>query len=401
MPKCVLGDAVKLHRQASKPNMQLSLKEITIARRIDTEGDTKCCGKAPDWSNIEEMDQLPVKHGTQLSVSCKHGHRNVGGNSNIRCQDGIIIASEAPKCLASCKDESIIWDHVQVVDPYLPAEHGAPIRFSCVSGYNNFGGGTANCNDGKLVLIDGDPQCFADCRIYSLSKEVTSEPKLPVSHKTPLELSCFPGHTNLGGNSATCTDGDIVPTSEKPSCMADCDRDNLPSNSRTNHSMPIQHGTELSVSCKEGYSNSGGSEVVCENGLFNPQGNPPNCSRDCSTKSIVWENVTVDSRLSVEHGALITFTCVSGTSNFGVPHDCLLDSVLWDNTKTVPTLPVKDGERITIKCADGYRNNGSVTATCVNGTLKPSEKPTSCLPNWLLDCVRYPVSGSRDPMQEA
>ena len=42
--------------------------------------------------------------------------------------------------------------------------------------------------------------------------------------------------------------------------------------------MPVQHGTELSVSCKEGYSNLGGSEAVCENGLIN-QGNPLNCSR--------------------------------------------------------------------------------------------------------------------------
>ena len=61
---------------------------------------------------------------------------------------------------ASCKDESIIWDHVQVVDQWLPAEHGAQITFGCVSGYNNFGGGTANCYDGQLVPIDGDPQCF-------------------------------------------------------------------------------------------------------------------------------------------------------------------------------------------------------------------------------------------------
>ena len=58
---------------------------------------------------------------------------------------------------------------------------------------------------------------------------------------------------------------------------------------------------------------------------------------DCSIKSIVWENVTVDPRLSVEHGTLITFTCVSGTSNFG-------------------------GE----------------TAHCKNGTLIPTDGPPQC-----------------------
>ena len=40
MPQCVLGDTVKLQIRTGKFNndMQLSLKEITIARRIDTEG---------------------------------------------------------------------------------------------------------------------------------------------------------------------------------------------------------------------------------------------------------------------------------------------------------------------------------------------------------------------------
>ena len=39
MPKCVLGDTVKLQiKTGNNYDMQLSLKEITIARRIDTEG---------------------------------------------------------------------------------------------------------------------------------------------------------------------------------------------------------------------------------------------------------------------------------------------------------------------------------------------------------------------------
>ena len=39
MPNCVLGDTVKLQiRTGNNNDMQLSLKEITIARRIDTEG---------------------------------------------------------------------------------------------------------------------------------------------------------------------------------------------------------------------------------------------------------------------------------------------------------------------------------------------------------------------------
>ena len=148
---------------------------------------------------------MPAEHGAQITFSCVSGYNNFGGGT-ANCNDGQLDSIDGdPQCFgiihysqflfnlvgltnvcldvtvslkatqtraipcqlllnqlissASCKDESIIWDHVQV-DPWLPAEHGAQITFSCVSGYNNFGGGTANCNDGQLVPIHGNPECF-------------------------------------------------------------------------------------------------------------------------------------------------------------------------------------------------------------------------------------------------
>jgi hypothetical protein len=41
----------------------------------------------------------------------------------------------------------------------LPAKHGTQITLSCKPGYNNFGGETADCQDGEFIPTDNPPQC--------------------------------------------------------------------------------------------------------------------------------------------------------------------------------------------------------------------------------------------------
>ena len=43
-------------------------------------------------------------------------------------------------------------------------------------------------------------------------------PVLPVVHGTTLTLNCPEGYTNLGGNTATCLYGQVLPTNGSPVC---------------------------------------------------------------------------------------------------------------------------------------------------------------------------------------
>ena len=45
-----------------------------------------------------------------------------------------------------------------------------------------------------------------------------TEPALPVVHGTTFSLSCQKGYINLGGNTATCQKGQVVPTIKPPDC---------------------------------------------------------------------------------------------------------------------------------------------------------------------------------------
>ena len=48
-----------------------------------------------------------------------------------------------------------------------------------------------------------------------------TEPALPAVHGTTLTLNCPVGYTNLGGNTATCLYGQVVPTNGSPDCRGE------------------------------------------------------------------------------------------------------------------------------------------------------------------------------------
>jgi len=47
---------------------------------------------------------------------------------------------------------------------------------------------------------------------------VLAEPALPVQHGTEITLSCPEDYTNKGGDKADCQDGDLVPSGQYPDC---------------------------------------------------------------------------------------------------------------------------------------------------------------------------------------
>ena len=51
--------------------------------------------------------------------------------------------------------------------------------------------------------------------------KVGTLPELPVELGTNLDLLCDSGYSNLGGNAATCMNGQVVPDNEIPDCRGE------------------------------------------------------------------------------------------------------------------------------------------------------------------------------------
>ena len=71
------------------------------------------------------------------------------------------------------------------------------------------------------AIITHDPISTLDCDTLESSwSNVVTEPALPVVHGTTLTLYCPEEYTNLGGNTATCLYGQVVPTNGSPKCTS-------------------------------------------------------------------------------------------------------------------------------------------------------------------------------------
>ena len=54
--------------------------------------------------------------------------------------------------------------------------------------------------------------------LESTWSNVVTAPALPVAHGTTLTLNCPGGYINLGGKTATCENGQVVPSNQLPEC---------------------------------------------------------------------------------------------------------------------------------------------------------------------------------------
>ena len=72
-----------------------------------------------------------------------------------------------------------------------------------------------NRSNSKTIL---EVECAGMIEAWNL---VFSEPALPVVHGITLKLNCPGGYTNLGGNTAKCLYGQVLPTNEPPDCRGE------------------------------------------------------------------------------------------------------------------------------------------------------------------------------------
>ncbi|KAL5254923.1 hypothetical protein ACHWQZ_G014389 [Mnemiopsis leidyi] len=308
---CLLGDSVKVAR---KMQGSICVKELTITELKD------CDVSSLTWNHASTNKDMPVHHGTRMTVNCETGFINSGG-SKVYCHDGELLpVNEPPNCgLTDCANNGFAKDGV-VTEPSLPVQHGTQITFHCRPGYSNYGSETGICNNGTIAQTDGFPKCYADCKQEDNDMEidnVMTKPPLPVPHGTRMTYNCRPGYSNFGGKTGFCNNGTVSLKDSSPQCYENCEEDDLPQHLTTESSFPVTHSTTLSVSCPAGYSISGGSEVMCENGrIVTASGNLPDCREHCKEVPVQWGGVNITA--PVTHNTVVKIHCKKSRHiNFG------------------------------------------------------------------------------------
>ncbi|KAL5254425.1 hypothetical protein ACHWQZ_G014016 [Mnemiopsis leidyi] len=273
----------------------------------------------------------------------------------------------------------------------------------------------------ELVVIGKEE---ADCTTHdSTWSNVVTVPALPVVHGTTLTLNCPGGYTNLGGNTATCLYGQVVPTNQPPDCSLAI-REKVagevtPVNaqqSATYQKDEEQYGArraiDLDLTTRSWIDpNSGGSswlkvrlgKVLCvRRGIWYYKDGPPyltwtcthNDCNNCEGRQCDRYTLTVSTAEEASDLWPVSDCRYGDTAQLGKPNggsfyvwdiaiicketSCTTKDLTWSNVVTVPALPVEHGTTLTLNCPGGYTNLGGNTASCLYGQVVPTNQPPDC-----------------------
>ena len=197
-------------------------------------------------------------------------------------------------------------------------------------------------------------------------------PSQPVNYGVKITVTCNTGYTLSGNSELTCdgTSFGTLPTCQIKQCAAV-----TVENAQIIPSQPVNYGVKITVTCNNGYTLSGNSELTCDGTSF---GTLPTCQiKQCATVTV--ENAQITPSQPVNYGVKITVTCntgytLSGNSeltcdgtSFGTLPTCQIKqcaAVTVENAQITPSQPVNYGVKITVTCNNGYTLSGNSELTC-------------------------------------
>ncbi|XP_071787113.1 E-selectin-like [Asterias amurensis] len=184
--------------------------------------------------------------------------------------------------VALCLASAFVEGNVECPDPGMPVggmrqgpsvfSTGSKVYFECPDGFERVGSPVSVCqSSGEWSLPV--PKCIADCD--SLEAPANGDVSTKQGkYGSVAHFQCNHGYSLVGARAVTCMDGQW--NHETPSCFADCEVGESPSNSQTNGSRG--HGNIQYFKCLQGYQLIGPSMVTCKNGAWSEA--YPSCLQD-------------------------------------------------------------------------------------------------------------------------
>ncbi|KAL5253686.1 hypothetical protein ACHWQZ_G013456 [Mnemiopsis leidyi] len=329
--------------------------------------------------NAQITPAQPVDYGVKITVTCNNGYTLVG-NSELTC-DGTDFGT-LPTCqLKQCA--AVTVENAQIT-PAQPVDYGVKITVTCNNGYSLVGNSELTCDGTDFGTL---PTCeLKQCAAVTVENAQIT-PAQPVDYGVKITVTCNNGYTLVGNSELTCdgTDFGTLPTCELKQCAAV-----TVENAQITPAQPVDYGVKITVTCNNGYTLVGNSELTCDGTDF---GTLPTCElKQCAAVTV--ENAQITPAQPVDYGVKITVTCNNGYTlvgnseltcdgtDFGTLPTCELKqcaAVTVENAQITPAQPVNHGVTITVTCNNGYVISGDSELLCEGSTFK-SATPACVLP---------------------
>ena len=364
-----------------------------------------CAPNSCTKPTVPDADITPIsstiESGSKYTVTCNDGY-TLSGESEISCTAGTV--SELPTCAPnSC------------TKPTVPDADITPISSTIESGSKY----TVTCNDGYTLSGESEISCTAGTvsELPTCAPNSCTKPTVPDADITPISstiesgskytVTCNDGYTLSGESEISCTAGTV---SELPTCAPNsCTKPTVPDADITPISSTIESGSKYTVTCNDGYTLSGESEIFCTTGTVSEL---PTCAPNFCTKPTVPDADITPISTTIESGSKYTVTCNDGYTLSGESEiSCTAGTVselptCAPNSCTKPTVPdaditpisstIESGSKYTVTCNDGYTLSGESEISCTAGTVSelPTCAPNSCTKPTIPDAVITPTSNT-------
>ncbi|XP_063956336.1 sushi, von Willebrand factor type A, EGF and pentraxin domain-containing protein 1-like [Lytechinus pictus] len=213
-----------------------------------------------------------------------------------------------------------------------------------------------------------------------------------------IEYSCNEGLFLDGPSMAVCTGTGQWSPNTIPSCSGNCTIPVIANGQGTSSDDVLQEGSQLTITCSEGYSLIGIANVTCHSEEWNPA--VGECLANCPSPDVANSDFATNQG-EINHGDYIILTCdegfTSGTGeNVSEPLTC--GNGTWDTNvycyANCPSIsspddgyanslvePFYHGRIVTFNCSTGFTLVGDSNSTCNDGNW------TNAVPECKADCL--------------
>ena len=319
----------------------------------------------------------PASSGQTITVTCNNGY-TITGNNELTC-DGTDFGT-LPTCnIQQCATVTV--DNAQI-SPSQPVNFGVTITITCNNGYSlSSGNGELTCDGTDFGTL---PTCQQQqCTAITVDNGSVT-PTQPVNSGTDITITCNQGFEISGSATLTCSGTSFSgsPPTCNPVSASTCTAVTVDNAQITGATQPASSGQTITVTCNNGYTITGNSELTCDGTDF---GTLPTCNiQQCSTITV--DNGAITPSQPVNHGVTITVTCNNGYVINGDTELICQGTIFNVNTPTcaLPACPVitvdnaeitgagqpaTSGQVITVSCSSGFLIEGSSTLTCTGNSF--------------------------------
>ncbi|XP_041475619.1 complement factor H-like isoform X2 [Lytechinus variegatus] len=267
-------------------------------------------------------------------------------------------------------------------------DEGSSVKVTC-SGYLFGVTEIGECFDGYWETPQ-QPTCEeSNCPVPTAPQKGSHSPTDSNNLYDEIEYSCDGGLFLDGPSMAVCTGTGQWSPNTIPSCSGNCTIPIITNGECTSSDGILKEGSQLTITCAEGYSLIGVANVTCHNEEWNPE--VGECLANCPSPGVENSDFATNQE-ETNHGDYIILTCDEGFTsgsgeNLSEPLTCVDGT--WDKDlycfENCPKISPPDGgnmypgsasfyhsNSVYFNCSENYLFVGQSNLTCDNGTWSDS-----------------------------